>query len=98
MATEEEQDADIQAVELPVRVFLYTLDQVAFVLGMAERHLKNNYVYFQGRTTGHNHSRFITARNIAAPTGVDWRVAETELVRWMKSKGFVFTRNGRVQK
>lgn len=76
-------------VGLPVRPFLYTLDQIATILSIDEQGLKSGYVYFEGRSTGVRSLHLLLARNIAGPrSNPDWRVAEEELLRWMKLKGF----------
>jgi hypothetical protein len=76
-------------VGLPVRAFLFTLDQVAYMVGVSEAHLKTHYVHYYGRSIGSRPpDRFMT-RNIA-PAGEkpDWRVTERELIRWLKNRGF----------
>lgn len=82
--------ADREALRLPVRPFLYTLDQVATILSITEVRLKQGgYVFFQGRTPGIPSRDEMIAHNIAAATAKpEWRVEERELVRWMKRKGF----------
>ena len=79
-------------VELPTRAFLYTLDQVAFILDMNVTTLKSGYIYYSGLSTGLGRKHLIQARDISDPlkSSREWRVAETELVRWMKLKGFRF--------
>ena len=74
---------------LPPRVFLYTLDQIAMMIGVTLQTLKTSYVYFYGRSPGVAARDVLLARNIA-PEGTtpDWRVAENELKRWLRIKGF----------
>lgn len=88
---------DAKKAEFPPRIFLYTLDQVALCLEVQEIHLRSKYIYFTGRTKGRKTSGYIVARNIA-PEGSPpaWRVAETELVRWMRYKGFVYDVRGKI--
>lgn len=76
----------------PPKVFLYTLDQVAYCLDMTIETLKGSYIYFQGRTQGTGRKHFIVARDISMPDArsPEWRVAEPELLRWMLLKGFRF--------
>lgn len=78
-----------ERVGLPVRPFLYSLDQIANLIAVDVTRLKQVYIYFYGRTTGAKRADFLEARNIA-PNGVtpEWRVAENELVRWMRNVGF----------
>lgn len=77
-----------EAVGLPPRLFLYTLDQVSTMLGVELPYLKNVYIYYEGRSIGISRDR-LGARNIA-PSGVtpEWRVSETELIRWFRFKRF----------
>lgn len=88
----------LKEVELPPRVFLYTLDQIAFILNINLSTLRLSYIYFQGLSTGVKSRHFMVARDVSPPDSSkpEWRVTETELVRWMKLKGFRFTHGGRV--
>lgn len=76
------------AVGLPSRVFLYTIDQLGVMLDMSERNIKSN-LFYDGRDSGRRRADLMITRNIA-PQGSqpDWRVAEREFVRWMRAKGF----------
>ena len=48
---------------------------------------------------GVHRSGLIMCRNIAEPdVRPDWRVAENELIRWMKFKGFLFSESIRLLK
>jgi hypothetical protein len=77
-----------EAVGLPPRPFLYTLDQLAVILDLTETALAH-HVYFEGRNTGVRRKDLMLARNIAPATEKpEWRVAEREFVRWMRTKGF----------
>lgn len=80
-----------EAVGLPVRTFLYTLDQIAYMLSLSEDRVRNSgMVHYYGRSTGSKSPDRMMARNIASSQTEppDWRVAEQELIRWMKRKGF----------
>lgn len=84
-------------VGLPPRPFLYTLDQISVLLDLKENTLNQRYVYFEGRSIGTRRKDLLAARNIAPDTDKpDWRVAERELVRWMKVKGFKYYERGAV--
>ncbi len=75
---------------LPFRPFLYTLDQIASLLDMPLASLKKDFIHFDGRTTGAFDKHAMMARNIrAAGFEPDWRVAEKELIRWMKLQGWM---------
>lgn len=81
--------ANPERLGLPARPFLYTLDQIGTLLSLEVKDLKLRYLYFEGRSTGVRSMHLIQARNIAHPTSdPDWRVAERELLRWLKLKGF----------
>ncbi len=75
-------------IALPIRPFLYTLDQVAAMLSVREDTLREQYLYFEGRSTGTRVGK-MTARNIAPDTAPpDWRIAEHVFRNYLKSKGF----------
>jgi hypothetical protein len=84
-----------QAVGLPPRPFLYTLDQVAYLIQIEESTLRRSYLHYEGRSVGAPARGVIVTRNIA-PVGLkpEWRVAERELVRFMKFKGFRYHERG----
>lgn len=79
-----------ETVGLPVRSFLYTLDQVAYLLNLSLDNVqKSGKVYYAGRSTGAKSPDRMMARDIAGPNeSPDWRIAEQELLRWMKRKGY----------
>lgn len=84
-------------VGLPTRVFLYTLDQISVLLDVDESQIKNQYVYFEGRSIGSRSKHLMIARNIAPPDKkAEWRIAEREFVRWLKVKGFRHYERGAV--
>jgi hypothetical protein len=76
-------------VNLPVRPFLYTLDQVGTILNLGLPALKRDYLYLSGRTPGVQPKDSILAINISRfDDRPEWRVEEREFVRWLKRKGF----------
>ncbi len=80
-----------RSVGLPPRPFLYTLDQIATLLDVTQKMVELHYIFWDGRSVGMVDKNKMMARNIApANERPDWRVAERELVRWMKRKGFRF--------
>lgn len=82
-------------VGLPPRVFLYTLDQIATILNLKVETLKSGYIYFEGRSTYAKKKGQMSARNIAPDDQVPvWRVIDTELIRWMKYKGYRYYESG----
>lgn len=80
---------------IPVRVFLFTLDQVATMVNVTLQQFKLKYVHYAGRSTGVKPPDRMLARNIA-PDGErpEWRIAERELIRWCKTKGFKLYERG----
>lgn len=90
--------ADPEKVGLPPRPFLYTIDQLSVILNLDEQQIKSRYLHFEGRSIGAASRHLLLARNIApTPTSPpDWRVAERELIRWLKFKGFKYYERGSV--
>lgn len=81
--------ANPEKVGLPLRPFLYSLDQLSVLLDVDEVALRSTYIHYEGRSIGFASKDRLLARNIApADSTPDWRVAERELIRWLKFKGF----------
>lgn len=82
-------------VNLPVRPFLYTLDQIQTLLSMTVNQL-NPHLFYQGRSVGRQRPELMIARNVSIDRNdkPDWRVLEIELVRWMRLKGFKYYARG----
>ncbi len=90
-------DGPRRSVGLPPRPFLYTIDQISVILDVTEKIVAATYLFFEGRSTGTRNKHLMLARNIAPPDAKpDWRVAERELVRWMKTKGFRYYERGTI--
>lgn len=86
---------DRYQVGLPIRPFLFTLDQIAALTELTVDRVKGAYVHFDGRTNGVQKKSRLMARNIAEPgEKPDWRVTERELLRWMKHHGFIIYERG----
>jgi hypothetical protein len=84
-----------ESIGLPPRPFLYTIDQIAAILDVRQTQVENHYVHFEGRSIGAAHRGLLVARNIAPPGAPpDWRVAEREIIRWFKHKGFRWYERG----
>lgn len=80
---------------LPPRPFLYTVDQLSVILQLSETILHQQYLYHQGRDVGIKQKWHMETVNISPPDSKpEWRVRETELIRWMKHKGFKFYDRG----
>lgn len=74
---------------LPRRPFLYTIDQIADLVGISEQRLKVEYLHFTGRTIGKIRWDMLQAIQIAPCScgREEWRVEEEELIRWLKRAG-----------
>lgn len=83
---------------LPPRVVLYTIDQISDILQISTSALMApGYVHFDGRSPGARTPDLMLARNVApSDHKPEWRIADTELIRWMKRKGFRFYERGAV--
>lgn len=84
--------AAAKSVGLPVRPFLFTLDQVAGLLSLEEGDFKRDYVYFWGRTQFQYRAGgdYIKAINIAPhDKPAVWRISEEDLLRWLTRRGYV---------
>lgn len=79
-----------QGIDLPHRPFLYTTDQIASILGVAEHTVRTEYLFYTGNEWGKPHPDLLQARNIAPSVTdrEDWRVEEQEFKRWLRRKGF----------
>jgi hypothetical protein len=85
-------------VQLPPRLFLYTMDQVAVILDVTIDQVRQHLAYYEGRSVGRSRKEEIRFRNIAAPDEKpDWRVTEHDLVRWLKFKGYKFYDRGYIK-
>lgn len=90
-------DETTHRIGLPLRPFLYTVDQLCTILAVSEDTLRAQHLYHVGRDVGIKDRHHMEARNIARPDQKpDWRVAENELKRWMRTKGFKFYDRGTV--
>jgi hypothetical protein len=84
-------------IGLPPRPFLYTVDQIAMLTNLSEQALHTQHLFHENRDDGIRKRHQMLARNVAPPDQrPDWRVAETELIRWFKVKGFKYYDRGTV--
>jgi len=87
-----------EKIGIPLRPFLWTLDQIATIINLDVRTVKIHYVYYEGRSTGGVTRSKMIARNISPrDQPAEWRVAHEEMLRWLKSKGFRFYEEGRLR-
>lgn len=75
-------------IGLPPRPFLYTLGQVADLVATKPTTL-DKWLWYEGRNIGPRPRDRMVTRSIAPATEAPaWRVAENELLRWLKVMGF----------
>ena len=75
--------------QMPPRLFLYTLDQIATMTGVRLESLKASHIHFDRRSVGARPGDKMLARNIAQDgEKPEWRVAENEFIRWLRKRGF----------
>jgi hypothetical protein len=75
-------------LEIPIRPFFYTIDQVASIMQLPISSIRG-MTYFTGRTNRVRESYKLTAINIALPADKpDWRIEEQEFLRWLKVMGY----------
>lgn len=86
-------------IGLPVREFMYTLDQIAFLLSIEEKNLKQSYLHYDGRSVGPCPKDHLLAVDISPDNSPrpEWRVAERHLKRWMRLKGWKIYERGYVK-
>jgi hypothetical protein len=86
-----------EIVGLPVRPFLYTIDQISVMTGISENQLLTSHCFFEQRSIGTPDIHLMKARNLNQGTDrpPDWRILDKEFVRWMKAKGFRYYEVGR---
>lgn len=79
-------------VEMPLVTFLFTIEQVAAMIGVSEHDMHYKYCYFLQRSTGRKGKHQVVARNIA-PDDEDpqWRISHQDWVRWLSANGFEVT-------
>jgi hypothetical protein len=92
-------ERDVNATNIPLRVFLYTVDQLSLMLNMSEDDLLERHMHFEGRSADYPKKWLLHAVNIAPPTDKpEWRVADKEFIRWLKFKGFRIIERGYVSR
>lgn len=91
-------DIIVHEVDLPLREFFYTLDQIAYMLDLDQKVLEKDYIWYQGREYGAPNGRIIATNIAAADAEPNWRVAEVNFMRWMKARriGYDKTRAAKV--
>ena len=85
------------AIGLPPRPFLYTMDQISVMLDVSVKLIMDKYIYFQGRSIGPRQPDALQAIDITpreSGLAPEWRVSDREFVRWMKAKGYRYYERG----
>lgn len=83
-------------INLPVRPFLYTVDQIGTILALSDQQVKR-WLWLRDRMPGPRPHDKLEAVNIA-PEGEPpaWRIAENELIRFLSHQGIpVYDRSWR---
>lgn len=76
-------------VGVPPLLFLFTIDQIASMLNISEKRVRESYLFYQGRSTGIMPRHQMRAVNIApASEKADWRISNREFISWAKRMGF----------
>lgn len=84
-----------RAIGIPFKSFLYTFEQVSDMLSIDLKTFQQKYVHYDNRTPGRKKVDTFLARDIS-PLGEkpEWRIADTEVLRWSKAKGFKIVERG----
>ena len=86
-----------ESVGLPAITFLYTMDQIAAMLGITQDQLTDRYLYYHMRSTGKQRPSQMRTVNIAQPEDKpDWRITQREFIRWLRAMGIKVDANARV--
>ena len=80
-------DLFAEQIPLPLKTFMYTIDQISVMLDMTEQMLRRKVLFYVGREMQKQDPMKMRAINIS---GIDekaeWRVSEEELVRWCRKR------------
>jgi len=80
--------ANDRKLYLPLRPFFWTPDQIAQLLEVTERTVREKYLWYDGREAGIKPKDKFRAVNISpADETPEWRVAEDDLIKWLRFKG-----------
>jgi hypothetical protein len=81
-------------VGLPLQTFFYTLDQISTMLNIKPERLRE-MTWFDRRMPGFPRRDFLLAHNMAPPDQVpEWRIADRELIRFLRVKGYKVVERG----
>lgn len=78
----------VSEIQLPATPFLYTLDQVAVLINKSQKDIEKQ-CHFIGRSLRDHKLHQLRVMNVAAPgNSPDWRVSESEFIRWLIRHGY----------
>lgn len=83
-------------VGLPDRVFMYEIDQIAFILELDEQYVKRNLLHYDRRSVGAIPKDKMLAVDVSPDDAKrpHWRVSENSLKRWLRYKGWRIRERG----
>ena len=82
---------------LPPRIFFFTIDQIATLIELDEKYIKDHLLHYEGRSPGICPRGIMHALNMA-PEGEkpEWRVSEQSFMRYLRVRGIRFYERGYV--
>ena len=84
-------------LQLPVKTFMYTIEQIAYMLDVTEQTVKKRILYYQGRERRKWTNDDLVAVNFSRQDEKpEWRISEEEFIRWMRRKRIKFTAPSRI--
>jgi hypothetical protein len=73
----------------PLRVWFFTVEEIAEMLAVDLDKVKREYVYYLGLTPGVAKKDLLKAANLSPLDATpEWRISEEEFARWLRVKGF----------
>ncbi|ADD80839.1 gp053 [Rhodococcus phage ReqiDocB7] len=91
-------DLMADAIELPLKTFMYTVDQIAYMFDISEKHLREKILFYVGREMKKQDPMMLRAINIRGLNeAAEWRVTEEELIRWCRKRKVNFYTSRHVQ-
>jgi hypothetical protein len=84
-------DSERDRIALPPRIFMYTIDQIAMMLEVEEKYIKQNLLHYEHRSPGICPKSKMRAVNLAAEGDTpQWRVTENTLLGFLRRRGVRF--------
>lgn len=83
---------------MPLRPFFWTPDQIAQLLEVNEKTVRDKMLWYSGREPGLKPKDRIKTINLAAYAEEPiWRIPEDELIKWLRFKGIKIYERGYVE-